>query len=153
MKLQGYFVLVAFLTALLLFYGCAPTMLGDIERKGDKPLLNDLEDYGVLKMDSNGENLSLSIEMPSGDVCAGEFKLTSTTSDYIFFGAKTLVYTGQWNEGQSAICIEVLNGPGGMMREAIITDPDILGTRLITICNSDPGDFICTYSKTYSFDE
>ena len=79
MKPKFILVLIAF--AALTAFGCAPTQFGDRQLKAEKPILNSIEEYGEAVIDSQGENVTLTITIPPENaVCKGEFKLTGSDS-------------------------------------------------------------------------
>jgi hypothetical protein len=136
---------------LALLSACAPTLLQEGNHTAMRPPLNNA-DYGEVQVNSKGEDLGLKLMLPPSDVCEGSFKLKEMRKSYpllSFMGTKTLVYSGQWNSGQSSKCIEALGAPGGAVREVSIYEEDLTGKRTMTICNDDPGKLICTGGRTY----
>jgi hypothetical protein len=137
------------LGCIALLAGCAPTLLQEGNLTAVKPLLNGA-DYGEVQLVSQGETLGVKLMLPPADVCQGAFKLTEMKKSYPpIYGTKMLVYSGQWNAGQTSKCIEALGGPGGPVREISIAEEDITGYRTMSICNDDPGKLLCTGGRTY----
>lgn len=161
---SGRLLAVAGLLALVVMAaGCAPTYLGDRQFEGthDEPLLGcagDCPEYGTATLVSEGENLSVTINMPDGENCVGNFQLTKVEKGYpviawFTFGALPssgyTVYTGNFQSNMSSQCVELLYGPGDMTRTAILH-----GDETISFCDgvaTEEGD--CLTRRWYVLEE
>ena len=141
------------LSAVLMLSACSATLLGNIKRTGEAPMLRG-DDYGKMEFVSKGNDLDLKVIFPNGAVCPGKFRLEKAESSYIVFGEKQLIYSGQWDPGQSAACNEALTNPGNKTREIIIKEATVLtGKRIMIICNEAPGGIFCNDVRVYLFKE
>lgn len=137
MKTIALLMALAALTA----FGCAPSQLGDRTLTADKPLLNDIEEYGEAEIQSQGENITLTITIPPApDVCRGEFSLQETYTNYMIpfvSVGPSLLYSGEFDGGLPSKCLDLIGHPGGTPLDVIIQQPILFGTDNLVICDPD----------------
>ena len=140
MQVRILFALIAF--AALTAFGCSPTQIGDRELKAEKPLLNSIEEYGEATLNSNGENLKVTIKIPPENaVCTGNFKMTGSDNMWPvisilpgFASVPQVYYEGAFDQGLPAKCLALLGKPGGTPTDLILQTPVMLGSDNLVVC-------------------